>query len=132
MRALRLSGSTHRLGDQTSDNIRIAVGVRTTVLGVALAVQTDLPWNTYRSATVGYAIAELREVSRFVLTGQAGFIAVAIASEMLLDLARGTERLARRDDRVPTLAHGLGREVRVRTGAVPVALDRLGPIWNSH
>ena len=45
---------------------------------------------------------------------------------MLLDLAGSTERFTCGDDRVVALPHGLGGEVGVATGAVPVALDRLG------
>jgi hypothetical protein len=52
-------------------------------------------------------------------TGQALFDALAVAGDMLLDLARGAEGLAGWDDRA-------GGQVGVRTGAVPVTLGRLG------
>ena len=49
------------------------------------------------------------------------------ACAVVLDVLFGlrAERLARLDDRLVRLSHLLGGEVGVRTGAVPIALDRL-------
>jgi hypothetical protein len=47
------------VGDEPGDRVRIAVGVRATILGVALAVLLDLPRDADRGATVRHAVGEL-------------------------------------------------------------------------
>src|SRR5262245_32659014 len=103
--------ATHRLGDETGDDVRVHVGVGTPVLDVALAVDLDLPGNTHRGATVGDAVAELVPRRGLVESGQA----VLDLGAVVLDVLRSalSERLARGDDRVVRLAHLLRREVRV-------------------
>src|SRR5690606_10069526 len=59
-----------------------------------------------------------------VEAGEATLDPRAVVLDVEVGLA--TERLARRDDRVVGLTHGVGREVRVGARTVPVAGDRLG------
>src|SRR3546814_15330398 len=68
--------------------------------------------------------------SRLVLAGEAVLDVVAVDRDVLHHL--GAERLAAGDDGVVALAHGLGREVGVGAGAVPVALHRLGVEGGGH
>ena len=51
--------AAHRLGDETRHDVRVHVGVRATVLDVALLVDLDLPRDAHRRATVRDAVAEL-------------------------------------------------------------------------
>ncbi|CAB4558505.1 unannotated protein [freshwater metagenome] len=62
----RSKSRADRIRDQPRNHIRVDVGIRATILDVALAVLGDLPWNTNRCATVRNTVTELREVGSFV------------------------------------------------------------------
>src|SRR5947207_1502295 len=123
---LRNLGLAHRVGDEAGHDVGVHVGVGATIFDIALLVLRDLPRDADRRATVGHAVFELGPVRRLVLAGEAVFGPDAVARDVLHRFTRRAQRFARIDDRIPTRAHGLGREVRVRAGAVPVAAHGLG------
>ena len=115
--------AAHRVGDEARHDVRIHVGVGTTVFDVALAVDLDLPRDAHRRTAVGDAVVELVPRRGLVQTGEPALDAVAVVLDVLDRLL--PERLARGDDRLVRRAHRLRGEVRVRARAVPVAGDRL-------
>ncbi len=66
-----LHRAADRLDHQTGDDVRVDVGVRATILEVALPVDGDLPRDADRGATVGHAVAELVVALGLVGAGQA-------------------------------------------------------------
>ena len=106
-------------------HVGVHVGVRPAVLEPPLLVLGGLPRDADGRAPVRRAVAELGVVRRLVRAGQPALDADAVVGDVLLDAL--PEGLAARDDRVPAavLAHGLGGEVGVRAGTVPVTEHRL-------
>ena len=108
------------------DLVGVHVGVGATVLEPALLGLGHRPRDADRGAPVRGAVAELGEVGGLVGAGQAALDAHAVDGDVLVDLL--PDGLAPGDDGVPAavLAHGLGGEVGVGAGAVPVTQDGLG------
>ena len=72
-----------RVGDQPGHDVRVHVGVRATVLDVALLVDLDLPRDAHRRAAVGDAVAELRPRRGLVAAGEAVLDAGAVVGDVL-------------------------------------------------
>ena len=115
-----------RMQDAACDLVRVAGGVWTPVLEVALvAVLHEAVRHADRGAAVGEAVVEFVDRLRLVKTGQAQVIVRAVNGDVLvLVLVKGRHKrlevfLAAH------LAHVLGREITVHARAVPVAQDRL-------
>src|SRR5205814_10173341 len=120
---LRLLGAADGLDDQTRGDVRIAVGVRATILDVSLAILRHLPRDAHGCAAVAHAVAELLVRARLVKTGEALLDSEPVVRDV--QVVPLSERLGRRDARVVVLAHLVRGEVRVRARAVPVPADRL-------
>src|SRR6056297_402088 len=122
--------SLHRaadgVGHEAGDDVRVDVGVGATIFEVALLVDSDLPGDADRGATVGHAVAELVVALGLVRSGQTVLDAGAVVGDVQGSLL--AERLAAGFDVLvaAVLAHLLGGEVGVGAGAVPVALGGLG------
>ena len=114
------------LGDDGSDLVGVHVGVGAAVFEPALLGLGHRPRDADGCAPVGGAVAELGVVLRLVGPGQAPLDAHAVDGDVLVDLL--PDGLTSGDDGVPAavLAHGLGREVGVGPGPVPVTQDGLG------
>ena len=97
----RRSGAADRVGDEAGDRVRIAVGVRAAVFGVALAVLGDLPRDADPGAAVGHAVAELVVRGGLVLAGEAALDVVAVALDVQVDLACRSPRRPPRWRRSP-------------------------------
>src|SRR3954447_15217948 len=105
LRSDRGSTCGHALEDEAGDRVRVAVGVRPTILGIALAVAGDLPRDADARAAVGHAVAELVVRGGLVGPGEAALDVGAVADDVGRDaLADG---LAGRLDRLVALAHRL-------------------------
>lgn len=121
-----LSRTAKCLNDDTSDLVRIGIRSRSSILEVTLAILSDLARDTNRTTTVSNTVAELIDVTGLVSAGQTGLVALTVDGDVL-EVA-GLELLHGGLDDLDTalLAHGLGGDVGVKTGTVPVAGDRLG------
>src|SRR5207245_3799353 len=107
-RPARLIGTAHRFDDQTRGHVGVGVGVRTTVLDVALLIPRDLPRNPHGSASVADAVAELFVRTGLVQTGEPLLDAKAVVRDV--QLVALSEGLRRGDARVVALAHPVRRE----------------------
>ncbi len=118
--------TTHSLDQQAAHHVRIHVGVGATVFQPPLLRLGHGPGNPDRGTAVRGPIAEGAEVRSLVCTRETGLDSHAVVRHVLVNPL--PDGLAARDDGVPStvLPHGLGGEVGVRPGAVPVAQDRLG------
>src|SRR5207244_9162855 len=86
-------------------------------------IARDLPGDPDRRAAIGYAVAVLLVRAGLVQPGETLLDAKSVVGDV--QIVALAERLGGRDARVVVLAHLVGREVRVRARAVPVAADRL-------
>ena len=113
-------------------DVGVHVGVGPAVFQPPLLVLGRLPGDADGRTTVGGAVAERGEVRRLVRARQAALDTDAVVGDVLLDPL--PEGLATGDDGVPAavLPHGLGGEVGVGTGAVPVTEHRLGLERGEH
>src|SRR5262245_60890899 len=114
-----------RLDEHRADLVRVRVRRRTTVLEVTEPGIGGRHRDPDRGAAIAHAVAELVDAAGLVLAGEALVVARAIDLDVLLVAL--AELLARRFDHLQAAgaARLLGADVRVRAGAVPVALDRL-------
>lgn len=114
------------LGNNTSNEVRVAVGGGTTVLKITVALGSDMPGDPDGSATVGDTRGKVANVTSLVLTGQA-LVVVSTVNGNVLVVALG-QLLDGSLDSLHTalLAHGFGRVVGVATSTVPVTGDSLG------
>ena len=117
---------TYRFHHDTGDLVGIRITRRSAVLKVPIPILADTSRDTYARATVRNAPGEAFEGGGFVSTGHAEGVVGAVDFDVLL--VAFLEPLDRRLDvlHAARIAHLLGRDVRVETGAVPVARDGLG------
>src|SRR5438552_6915415 len=101
--SLRPGGAAHGLENETRGDVRIGVGVGSTILDVALAVLRDLPRDAHRRAAVAHAVAELLVRARLVEPGEALLDAEAVIRDV--EIVPGAERLGRGDARVVIPPH---------------------------
>ena len=69
--------------DEAGDRVRVAVGVRAAILGVALAGLGDLPRDADARTAVGHAVAELVVRGGLVGAGEAALDVGAVAGDVL-------------------------------------------------
>lgn len=121
-----IAKSTYSLDDHASDLVGVGVGGRPAVLEVTLALLGAGAVDTDGRATVGNAPGELVVCGGLVATSHAGLVALAVNLHVLdVTLAESLHGLL--DGLHATLlAHGLGGDVAVKTGTVPLAGDGLG------
>lgn len=120
--SLFLSSLPKAFAYHAGDDVRVHVGGRTTILKVPVAILLSGTGDTARSTTVGDTIRELVHGSGFVLAGQTTLVTLAVGGNVFG--VTGTELLEGVDDdgEATGLAHGLGGEVGVAPGAVPVGI----------
>lgn len=116
--------------DGMADTVGITVGAWASVLEVALLGVGNATWNAHAGATVGDAPAEFVDGGGFQTADQTTLVVLSSAGVVRLDvlgvllgqlLDGGLDGF----DAV-FLSHGLGGEVAVTSGTVPVALHGLG------
>jgi len=114
------------LGDNTGNEVRVAVGSGTTVLEVTVALRCDVTGDTNGSTTVGNTRREVTNVTSLVLTSET-LVVVGTVNGNVLVVTLG-ELLDSSLDGLHTalLAHRLGRVVGVASSTVPVTGDSLG------
>lgn len=123
---MHLETTTHSLNDDTSDLVGISVGGGATILKVTLAVLSALAGDTDGATTVGNTVRELIDVTGLVATGETLLVALTVDGDVLnvagLELLHGG--LNNLHTTVGT--SGVGGNVGVKTGTVPLTLDGLG------
>jgi len=121
-----LDSEDSSVNKHTTNEVRVAVGRRSSVFEVALLINDSLGGDSGGGASVGNTIAELVDGSGFVTASQSQVVVRTIDSDMS-HVSLG-EKFHRLEDSVVTafLSCGLEREVGVTARTVPVALDRLG------
>ena len=121
-----MDSSAYRLHHDACDLVRASVRCRSSVLKVTLAVCSTLAGDTDRCATVGNAPVELVDACCLMLTGHALNVPLTVQLDMLnmtlLKFAHGSLN----GFHTTILAHISRRDIGVKTGSVPVALDGLG------
>jgi hypothetical protein len=123
---IHLEATTHSLNDDTSDLVRISVGRGATILKVTLAVLGALAGDTDRATTVGNTVRELIDVTGLVATGETLLVTLTVDGNVLN--VTGLELLHGGLNNLHTTlgTSGVGGNVGVKTGTVPLTLDGLG------
>ena len=123
---IHLDATTHSLNDDTSDLVGISVGSGATILKVTLAVLGDLAGDTDGATTVGNTVRELVDAAGLVATGKTLLVTFTVDGDVLN--VAGLELLhdGLNDLQTTLGTSGVGGDVGVKTGTVPLTLDGLG------
>jgi len=120
------------LADDASDQVRVDVGSRTSVLEVALALLSDRAGDTDRATSVSNTIRKVGGRGSLVATSQTEIIVLTVNGDVLL-MTLGKLLNSLLDGLVTALlTHNLSRDVSVAASTVPVALKRLGVEGNGN
>lgn len=124
--SIHLKATTHSLNDDTSDLVGVSVRRGATILKVTLAVLGALAGDTDGATTVGNTVRELVDVTGLVATGETLLVALTIDGDVLN--VTGLELLHGGLNNLHTTigTSGVGGDVGVKTGTVPLTLDGLG------
>lgn len=109
--------------DLSSNKVRIGIGTRSAVLEVTTALILSVPSNSNRSSTVGNTECEFINGGSLELSTQTKFVTLSINGDVFLVLGTKLVNSLLNDIQTTGLTHGLGRDVGVHTGTVPVTLN---------
>jgi hypothetical protein len=118
-----LGGTEARLHHDVGNPVGVRVGGRAAVLEVAVALGADLAGNADRRATVCHAPGELVDGASLVTASQAKVVTLTVDGNVLLVPALKLLDGSLNELHATLLAHLLGGEVGVQTGAVPAGLE---------
>lgn len=123
---IHLDATTHSLNDDTGNLVGISVGSGATILKVTLAVLGALAGDTDGATTVGNTVRELVDAAGLVATGETLLVALTVDGDVLN--VAGLELLHDGLNNLHTTigTSGVGGDVGVKTGTVPLTLDGLG------
>lgn len=124
--SIHLEATTHSLNDDTSDLVGISIRRRAAVLEISLVIFRDLTRDTNGATTVGNAVRELINVAGLVATSETLLVTFTVNGDVLN--VTGLELLHGGLDSLHTTlgTSGVGGNVGVKTGTVPLTLDGLG------
>jgi hypothetical protein len=124
--SIHLKATTHSLNDDTSDLVGISVRRGAAVLEVSLVIFRDLARDTNGATTVGDTVRELINVTGLVATSETLLVTFTVDGDVLN--VAGLELLHGGLDSLHTTlgTSGVGGNVGVKTGTVPLTLDGLG------
>ena len=123
---IHLDATTHSLNDDTGNLVGISVGSGATILKVTLAVLGALAGDTDGATTVGNTVRELVDAAGLVATGETLLVTLTVDGDVLN--VAGLELLHDGLNNLHTTigTSGVGGDVGVKTGTVPLTLDGLG------
>mmetsp|Transcript_382 Transcript_382/g.724 ORF Transcript_382/g.724 Transcript_382/m.724 type:complete len:419 (+) Transcript_382:198-1454(+) len=119
-RGLRSHDGGH---DLSGDEVRIGVGGWSTIFEVSLAFILCVTSNTDRGSTVGNTEGEIFDGGGFEFSGKTKFVSFSVDFNVFLVLFSKLVDGLLDDLKSTFLTHGLGGDVGVHTGSVPVSLN---------
>lgn len=124
--SIHLEATTHSLNDDTGDLVGISVRRGATILEVTLAVLGTLAGDTDGATTVSNTVRELVDAAGLVATGETLLVTLTVDGDVLN--VAGLELLHDSLNNLHTTfgTSGVGGNVGVKTGTVPLTLDGLG------